>query len=356
MVSYHFFITFLISLIITFSIILTNPFHGKWTNDNFHGVQKIHKQPTPRIGGLSIILSIFFYYFVFNGSNEFIFKLILFSSIPIIISGLLEDITKKITPIVRFLCSVASGLIFIFVSGVSLQSIGIIGIDSILSYYAISVIFTTFCISGLTNSINIIDGFNGLASGSSVIMMMAFLLIGYAVNDNLIISLSAVFILSNFGFLIFNFPFGKIFLGDGGAYFSGFILAVTAILLPERNPEISPWVSFLICSYPIFETIVSIFRKTKRKGHHFSKPDKLHLHMLVYRDLSRKLSRRIRMENFRNPITSIILWTFPLMSSLLSILFFSKNLFICIFIIIILYIYIKFYKIVSIQKLSLRNN
>ena len=162
MVSHHFFTVFLISSIISFLIILTNSFHGKWTNDDFHGVQKIHKQPTPRIGGLSIILSIFFYYFAFSGSNETIFKLILFSSIPIIISGLLEDITKKITPIVRFLCSVASGLIFIFVSGVSLQSIGIIGIDNILSYYIISVIFTTFCISGLTNSIILLMDLMGL--------------------------------------------------------------------------------------------------------------------------------------------------------------------------------------------------
>ena len=78
--------------------------------------------------------------------------------------------------------------------------------------------------------------------------------------------------------------------------------------------------------------------------------------MLVYRDLSRKISRKIKMENFRNPITSIILWIFPIMSSLLSILFFSEGLFICIFILIILYIYIKFYKIVSIQKLNLKDN
>ena len=169
-----------------------------------------------------------------------------------------------------------------------------------MSYYLISIALTIFCISGITNSVNIIDGFNGLASGSTVIMMFAFLFLGFVTKDSVVFSLSIIFILSHIGFFIFNFPFAKIFLGDGGAYFSGFYLSIIAILLPERNPDISPWVSFLICSYPIFETVISMLRKQKRKGHHFSKPDKLHLHMLVYRDLSRKYAKKYLNVKFRN--------------------------------------------------------
>ena len=71
-------------------------------------------------------------------------------------------------------------------------------------------------------------------------------------------------------------------------------------MLPFRNPDISPWLSLLICSYPIIETLASIFRKLKRKGSKPTEPDKLHLHMLIYRKFSRKYSKRLKIENMQN--------------------------------------------------------
>lgn len=347
---YNLFFAFLFSLILSAFFVLTKKFHGAWTNDNDKGVQKIHKKPTPRIGGLAIFISLWLVYFLNrNHFPETIF-LILISSLPIVFVGLLEDITKSINPFIRFVSAILSSLFFILISGYILNPFRIIEIGDIVSNYYISLIFTVFCIVGVTNSINIIDGFNGLASGSIMLMLATFSYIAWCQEDSLIVLIGTLFIASNLGFLIFNFPFGKIFLGDSGAYFGGYILAIVAILITERNPQVSPWVSFLICSYPIIETLVSIHRKTVRKGYHFTKPDRLHLHMLVYRDLARNISRKVKLEGLRNPITSLIIIIFPLIFCFLSAVFYLNVIIIYILIATALYVYIKIYKSLSLQK------
>ena len=129
-----------------------------------------------------------------------------------------------------------------------------------------------------------------------------------------------------------------------------FFLAIIAILITKRNPEISPWVSFLICSYPIIETLVSIYRKTKRHGHHFTKPDRLHLHMLVYRDLARNISKKLKLERFRNPTTSILMLIFPIVFCSLSAILYLHLIAIYLLIGVAFYVYIKVYKNLSLQK------
>ena len=180
-----------------------------------------------------------------------------------------------------------SGLIFILTTEYKIESIDLPLIDSILSIYIVHLLFTIFCIGGVVNSINIIDGINGVAPGFLIIMFMTFSYISFSVDDLEIMKLCLILSFIMMGFFVFNFPYGKIFLGDCGAYFGGFVLASIAVMLPSRNPELTPWVCLLVCAYPILETIVSIARKTKRKGHNASMPDNLHLHMLVHRDLEK---------------------------------------------------------------------
>ena len=317
------FFAFLISFLFSLLIILTKNYHGKLTNDTFDGVQKIHNVPTPRIGGVGI----FFCFIIFNTlffNNDLLTKII-FSSLPIFISGLIEDINKNVKPNIRLFFAFLSGLLFILSSGYKVESIDFLPIDALLSISLVSFIFTVFCIGGLVNSINIIDGFNGLASGSLILMLIAFSYISWSLGDYEILNICLTCTVIIFGFFIFNFPYGKIFLGDGGAYFCGFIIVSIAIMLPVRNPEISPWLCLLICSYPILETIISIIRKTKRRGHRPSMPDKLHLHMLVYRDLARRISNKLDLLHLRNSITSIIILILPASNCLLAILFYNNK-------------------------------
>ena len=258
-------ISIVISFLITLSLILINKKLGNKFIDNFDGVQKFHSSPTPRIGGISIFISFLIsIYLIGNDYKTFQF-LIFISVLPAFLIGVIEDIKRNINPNYRLLATFLSGFLFIMLTGYHIKELDIFLIDNILSIYVFSLILTCFAISGVVNAINIIDGFHGLASGSLIIMFASFAMIGWYTEDYLISNLAIISILIYAGFFILNFPFGFIFLGDSGAYFGGFLLSILAIMLPYRNPEISSWVSFLICLYPITETLFSIYRKTKEK-------------------------------------------------------------------------------------------
>ena len=108
-------------------------------------------------------------------------------------------------------------------------------------------------------------------------------------GDDLVFALAVLYGALVLGFFLVNFPFGKIFLGDGGAYFAGFLLAGLGVLLPMRNPETSAWTAILICAYPVIETLASMRRKARRDGHSVGQPDRVHWHMLAYRRYARRL-------------------------------------------------------------------
>ncbi len=338
----------ILSAILSISIIYINRLLGNKYIDNLEGVQKFHNAPTPRLGGLAIFLAFIFSSIVASEYKE-VYLLLVVSSTPIFFVGILEDLYKNINPRNRLLSAFVSGILFVLLTGYSIKNIDFLNIDNLLSIYFVSLIFTSFAISGIVNSINIIDGFHGLASGSLIIMFSAFAFIGWEIGDYLIFNLSITSIVIFMGFFIINFPFGYIFLGDAGAYFGGFLLSSIAIILPSRNPDISAWLSFLVCIYPITETLFSIYRKIRRKGHHPSKPDRVHLHMLIYRNISRRISKKMILENHRNSITSVILWFYPLSTSIIAVMVYKYVFATIIFILIMPIAYIILYKKVSLN-------
>ena len=108
-----------------------------------------------------------------------------------------------------------------------------------------------------------------------------------------------------FGFFIWNWPFGKIFMGDCGAYLIGFLISLNLICLVQRNPEVSPWFPIALLNYPIIEVLFSIYRKTIiRKGSSY-KPDGIHFHMLIYKRVSRKIIKN--QIKIANSLTSLII-------------------------------------------------
>ena len=342
-------IGFSISLFFSMVIYYTKNLHGKITFDNFDGVQKFHVYPTPRIGGLAIILSILFILlFVSENENNFI-KILIFSSIPIFISGFAEDTTKIGGTKIRLFASLLTSITFIYISGYKISNIDVIGFDTLLSYPIFSILFTCFSIMGIINSINIIDGFNGLASGTVILILLSFSYIFFQLGDTEFFNISVILVFIYLGFFLVNFPKGLLFLGDAGAYLSGFIVASIAIMLPIRHPDISPWVSLLICSYPVIETIFSMIRKTKREKHSMINPDRVHLHMLIYRSISNIISKKLYQQQFRNAITSLIILGFPLLSGFLAILFYRNLLLTFLSTTLIIILYLSLYKKVSLN-------
>ena len=130
---------------------------------------------------------------------------------------------------------------------------------------------------------NIIDGFNGLAAMCVLMMMLAIAYVAFLVGDSFIMTTALICIGAVLGFFVWNFPAGLIFLGDGGAYFLGLLLSELSFLLLLRNPQVSPIFPLLLCAYPIFETVFSIYREKVPARVVPGLPDTVHLHMVVYK-------------------------------------------------------------------------
>lgn len=261
--------------------------HAHFSHDHIDsGPQKYHALPTPRIGGVAI-----FFGLLAGGSimlfedaltSERAFELLLLSGIPAFLGGLTEDITKKVGVFERLLLTMVSGAAAAWLLGAVLNRLDIPGVDQVLMWLPLAVVFTAFAVGGISNAINIIDGYNGLASGFAVIVLVAMAYVANIVGDRLIFSASLSLAGALLGFMVWNWPHGKIFLGDGGAYLVGFILAELSVLIVVRNPNVSPWFPLLLLLYPIFETIYSIYRRHLDAELSPGEPDNRHIHQLIH--------------------------------------------------------------------------
>lgn len=310
-------------------LVLTKSWHGSLSIDSTDGVQKFHTKPTPRIGGIAVAIGVLAGFAASShdaaaAEKRTILSAILLAGMPAFIFGLLEDLTKRVSVRTRLLATMASGVLGWGITGIALTHIGVPGLDWLLGFTFFSVLFTAFAVGGVANAINIIDGFNGLTAGVSLIMLTAFGLIARQVGDIALAFTCLVIAAAVAGFFVINWPRGKIFLGDGGAYFLGFALAWIAVLLPERNPSVSPWSSLLICSYPITEVAFSIYRRRfLREGYPATQPDAVHLHSLVNRRWAKKLWPNASITT-QNGMTAPLLWLYALLSCSAAVFFYNN--------------------------------
>ena len=305
-----------ISLFVSIILVLTKPIHAKISTDTLVGRQKFHQGIVPRIGGVAIAVSLLAGWFFFL--REPLLTQILLGSVPVFIIGFWEDIFKSVSSFRRLLAAIISSVLFIYLSGAYFTSVDIYLFDVVFSALYLFPILTIIAVAALSNAINIVDGFNGLASGSVILMALAIAYLGYQNGDILIVYIALLFAASVVGFFVVNFPRGLLFLGDAGAYLNGYILGVLAILLVERNAQITPLVLLVIFAYPIIELLFSIYRKTLRKGHRPDQPDKVHFHMLVYRSYARKWSKK---KPYQNSIAGGLMLCFSVFSLLVLVLF-----------------------------------
>src|SRR5262249_25052477 len=152
----------------------------------------------------------------------------------------------------------------------------------LLKWAPFGIAFTMFAVGGVANSINIIDGYNGLAGGHAVIVLAAMAGVSALGADTFLVASPLAIIGALLGVFAWNYPRGKMFLGDGGAYLLGFWLGELSVLLVVRHPEISPWFPMLLLVYPIFETLYSMYRRKVVGGLSPGQPDRMHLHQVIY--------------------------------------------------------------------------
>ena len=175
--------------------------------------------------------------------------------------GILEDFTKQVSVRVRLIATMLSGLLAYAFTGYGIFRLDVPGIDQLLTWAPFCILFTAFAVAGVANAYNIIDGFNGLTAAAMIVAVAAMSAIAFEVGDFELIYFGLIYIASIMGFMAWNYPLGRLFLGDGGAYAMGFLIAWLAVMLPARHPEVSPWASLMACGYPVMETIYTMLRR-----------------------------------------------------------------------------------------------
>lgn len=344
-------LSFLISFFVALLVIRYSHLHPHLTADSdLLGVQKFHTSPVPRIGGVAIILGVLLALCLryFQNLEVGTFGLLLIvSALPAFFSGLIEDLTKKVGVRIRLLATVASAGLAGYFLNAWLNSVQIFGIDNLmLAYPLVAIFITCFAVSGVANSFNIIDGYNGLSGMVAVIILSGITYVAFQVGDHSIMIAALAMIGALLGFLVWNYPRGLIFLGDGGAYLVGFWVAELCVLLTARHPEVSKWFPLLLCFYPIFETLFTIYRRVIIKNSHPGMPDASHLHQLIYMRIVRWSvgTDDASLSTQRNSLTAPYLWLLTVLSVIPAMLFWRYHIILKIFTVLFAVTYIYMYR------------
>ncbi len=309
-------------------VVATKNIHGRFTMDNaLGGIQRSHTVPVPRIGGVAVVLG-FAAISIADGFASFdlpaavhseftqLLAGLLLCAIPAALSGFIEDVTKKVSVKVRLFATIASGLIASAWLGATIPHFNVWGLDSLMTIPLFAALATAFCAGGVANAVNIIDGFNGLASGALVVMAAGFALLGVSLNDPIVVLLALSVASVAAGFMVVNYPSGRVFLGDGGAYLLGFMLAELAIVTAARHPELNAFTVLTLIAYPVLEVAVSVVRRRMAKMSP-GDPDRGHMHQQVQEAIRHTLGRVADRETLNrvrrhvpsiNPQVSPVVW------------------------------------------------
>lgn len=320
----------------------------RWGFDDATGQsRKIHDNPVPRLGGAAILIAAWFSGSVLNHQEPQVGSFLLamlMTSLPAFLVGLGEDLSGRLSPRTRLLGMVFASMLLMGMLNIFIVRVDVGFIDNWLMqasgsmqdplsstalpsssaldwyHYPLSslLIFalTLFALLSITNGINLIDGLNGLAGLSSMLMYLGMGAVAFDVGDRQVAACAFALAGAVAGFFVWNWPRGYLFLGDGGAYFIGFTLGSLCIALVQRNPDVSAWFAVLLLVYPLTEVGFSVWRRRVVKGQSIGIPDAAHLHHLIYRRIVREAIGRTPSESrsLRNAFAAPYLWTMTAMS------------------------------------------
>ncbi len=300
--------------------------------------QRFHAGHVPRLGGVALLLGVAAGWFLgvaqsWRGDPSSlrmgmwvgVWLLVL---LPSALGGIFEDMTQRLAVRFRLGLTGISGLLAVFLLDMAVPRLGLPWLDGLMAAapwlgYCLALV----AVAGLPHAFNIIDGYNGLAGMVAVVVCLALSHVALQVGDRALAALLVTTAAATGGFLVWNYPRGVLFAGDGGAYVWGVVIALGSIALVQRNAEVSPWFPLLLLMYPVWETVFSIYRKLAR-GVSPGVADALHFHQLIYRRIVRSVfhdtdaARRMLMRNNR---TSPYLWAFTLLTVVPALLFWRSS-------------------------------
>lgn len=274
------------------------------------GKRRFHENPTPRWGGLAFFIGVL-PIFLFIETNRQIASYLIASLLLITMGGI--DDWKPLGWRIKFLGLILATTIVIFGGEVVIYHIGSYSSFGRIWLGMLSIPFTYFSVIGVINAINLIDGLNGLASGVSLIAFLFIGIAGYLSGNYAVAFMCIAFVGALGGFLRYNFPKARIFMGDSGSLFLGFSLAVSSILLTQDERfRIEPMFPVIVLLIPIFDTLRVMLVRAFNLKNPF-KADKTHLHHLLVRRGLSSLN------------TVIFLWSLSIFFGLMAILMIKRT-------------------------------
>lgn len=314
---------FVLSVVVCVAIIMLARRFPRILTPHKHlvAVQASHVEPTPRLGGVAIFAALALSTAFSKPWISESYTLFIMATSVIFFVGLLEDLTGRVAPRIRLGAAFVSGLLVIVLLGLWLPRAGIPGFDTLMPYWWVGGSITLLLTVGIANGFNLIDGVNGLAGMTALVAALSFGFIADTAGLPGLSHINLMLAASLMGFLVLNFPAGKIFLGDSGAYVLGFVLSWLGIGIVINNSEVTPWAILLVLFWPVADTMLAIYRRTSRRRSTMA-PDRLHVHQLVMRVLEmRGVPQRVA-----NPMTTLILMPFIVAPAILGVVLWDEPL------------------------------
>ena len=237
--------------------------------------RKVHSRIMPRLGGLAIYLAFLIGLLILRPESQYTLAIILGATV-IVITGVLDDM-YEISAKAKMLGQLLAAIIIVFFGGIQIEFINLPFNDGQLDFGFLSIPFTIVWIIGITNAVNLIDGLDGLAAGVSTIAFITLAGMAMIMGNGFVIAIAAILACATIGFLFYNFHPAKIFMGDTGALFLGFMIAVLSLLGFKNITVVSFIIPVIMLGVPISDTFFAIVRRYRNKQK-WSDPDKSHLH------------------------------------------------------------------------------
>ena len=304
----------------------------------YNQAQRVHKGEVPRLGG--VVIYIFLFVLVITGSLQSSFiSTVLVSSSPLILISLKEDFFYNTKPKTRLFVMLLSCLLFFYMYPVSFPLVDFPYLGSLINYYPIAILFFAFSTVVVINGMNLIDGMNGLLAMTLLSQVFSlYLFMTFQENQEIqleLIILGVMLII----FLIFNFPLGKIFFGDTGAYFFGYLISMYTVVYFGKNTEVLSWKAVLLFFYPGLELLFSFVRKKIFEKKSPFTADAKHLHSLIFNYIQLKSPSK-----FNNSFVTLILLPFAIIPPIAS--FYLNNIIyvlLALFVLATIYIFLYLY-------------
>ena len=335
-------VAFLISAVVAGAVVRWGNAHTR--TYGHHMPQRFHAGHVPRLGGLALLMGVAIGWGMGVAQTMFFgdpaslrlgpwVGLWMAALMPAVLGGMAEDATQRLAVRWRLALTGLTGVLALTLLGLNVPRLDLSWLDGWMAsmpWFGCGI--ALLAVTGLPHAFNIIDGYNGLAGAVALAVCLALVHVALQVGDRSLAVLVAATAGATVGFLVWNYPRGLLFAGDGGAYVWGVVIAIASISLVQRNPAVSPWFPVLLLIYPVWETVFSIYRKLVR-GVSPGVADALHFHQLIYRRIVRgvfddDISRRMLSRNNR---TSPYLWAFTMLTVVPAVLAWQNTVLLIVF-------------------------